>query len=63
MTTTVDLFDNNLDMVYLEDLTSEELSLTEGGLVPIAMAAIWAGVKIGIEVGGILYGAYYLSRQ
>ncbi len=63
MTTTIDLFDNNVNVFNLEELSSNELTLIEGGLVPIAMAAIWGGVKIGIEVAGILYGAYYLSRN
>lgn len=63
MEITLNLLEKNFNVLNLEDLSQDELTQIEGGLVPIAMAAIWAGVKIGIEVGGILYGAYYLSRQ
>ena len=55
---------NNL---LFEEIDFESLDLNsckeiEGGLVPIAWAAIWVGVKIGVEVGGVLLGTYAAYR-
>jgi hypothetical protein len=46
---------------YLNDLTDDELSLTQGGSSPVCAAAVWSSwgcVKVSIRVTLVAYAAY-----
>lgn|GEM_PF-5327805 len=55
------LTDENLADINLSTLSTIELEDIEGGFFGI-LGSLWEGFKMGLEVGGIIGGAYLGAR-